>query len=894
MLNVTPQRSSEAAKSYFAQSDYYAEGQQEIIGEWGGKGAVLAGLFGQVDKRAFDSLCDNLHPRTSEPLTPITRGNRRTGYDFTWSAPKSVSVVESLTGDERIVDAFRASVRETMHEMEADMQARVRKGKASADRTTGNMLWAEFVHRTSRPVGGIPSPQLHVHAFAMNVTFDPVESAWKAGQFGRIKSDAYYWQAVQQTRFASKLQSLGYAVRKTKDAFEIAQVPGSVIHTFSPRTGVIERMAAELGITDPKIKAKLGATTREAKNKSIPYDELVSRWLSQVTPGERAAVFGARSSAAVPAEHNDARHVAFAIEHSFERASVVDERRLLTTALRHGVGEVTPEGVRAETARLKLLHREEDGKRFVTTRKVLAEERRMIAYAASGKSAVKPIVGEGTDWRNAMASSGLSDEQRAAVTHVLTSPDRVMILTGVAGSGKTTLTREAVRQVESTGRNVVMLAPSAQASRGVLRDEGFATADTLARFLIDEKLQASARDGMIWLDEAGLVGSRTMGALFDKAKELNARVVLAGDKDQMKSVERGDALRLLEQVAGLKVAKVREIRRQQVNEYKEAVRLLARGDSAEALERLDALGWVKTLPVGDRYTSVARDYIDKRTASSDPDKAVLIVSPTHAEAEKITAELRRQMREAGLLGRDEHELERLVPLQWTEAERADRRHYAGDEVLQFHRNSGEFKAGERVESATMLTAVQPPRASNFTVYGKSSLRLSRGDLIRVTANGKTKDGRHKLNNGSVYRVRGFSAGGDIELANGWIVDRSFGHLASGYVSTAHAAQGRTADHVIVVQSELSSPAASREGFYVAVSRGRKTATVWTGDRAALTEMAQRHTPRLAAAELFDKRKPSLRERAGRVLVRTRHAAALAMKAAAWPVKLKEPEVAHAR
>lgn len=89
MLNVTAQRSPEAAKSYFAKSDYYAEGQ-EIVGQWAGKGAVLTGLFGQVDKRTFDLLCDNINPNTGEPLTPITRDNRRVGYDFTWSAPKSV------------------------------------------------------------------------------------------------------------------------------------------------------------------------------------------------------------------------------------------------------------------------------------------------------------------------------------------------------------------------------------------------------------------------------------------------------------------------------------------------------------------------------------------------------------------------------------------------------------------------------------------------------------------------------------------------------------------------------------------------------------------------------------------------------------------------------------
>jgi hypothetical protein len=146
MLNVTAQKSSEAAKSYFAKSDYYSEGQ-ELVGNWGGKGSILLGLFGEVDRKAFENLCDNLDPRTQKPLTPITRGNRRTGYDFTWSAPKSVSVVHAMTGDERIVQAFRDSIDDTMSEMEADMQTRVRKEKAQQDRTTGKAwMWAEFVH----------------------------------------------------------------------------------------------------------------------------------------------------------------------------------------------------------------------------------------------------------------------------------------------------------------------------------------------------------------------------------------------------------------------------------------------------------------------------------------------------------------------------------------------------------------------------------------------------------------------------------------------------------------------------------------------------------------------------------------------------------------------------
>ncbi|HEY4329534.1 MAG TPA: relaxase domain-containing protein, partial [Phycisphaerae bacterium] len=97
MLNITAQSSSNAAKTYFAKSDYYMADTQERVGHWGGKGAVLLGLSGEMDKRSFDLLCDNRDPNNGEPLTQVTRGNRRVGYDFTWSAPKSVSLMHAMT-----------------------------------------------------------------------------------------------------------------------------------------------------------------------------------------------------------------------------------------------------------------------------------------------------------------------------------------------------------------------------------------------------------------------------------------------------------------------------------------------------------------------------------------------------------------------------------------------------------------------------------------------------------------------------------------------------------------------------------------------------------------------------------------------------------------------------
>src|SRR6202158_5349475 len=138
MLRITMQASSNAAKRYYAMADYYSEGQ-ELVGLWGGKGASRLGLSGTVDQFSFERLCDNLDPRTGDPLTVRTRTERRVGYDFTFSVPKSVSVLYAMSGDQDIMDAFRAAVAETMREIETEMKTRVRKKGQDTDRTTGNM-----------------------------------------------------------------------------------------------------------------------------------------------------------------------------------------------------------------------------------------------------------------------------------------------------------------------------------------------------------------------------------------------------------------------------------------------------------------------------------------------------------------------------------------------------------------------------------------------------------------------------------------------------------------------------------------------------------------------------------------------------------------------------------
>lgn len=96
MLFIKPATDTKQAKDYFtrdlSQPDYYLKDAPEMAGQWHGLGAELLGLSGTVDQQRYFALCDNINPATGEQLTPHTKGNRRVLYDFTFDAPKSVSL----------------------------------------------------------------------------------------------------------------------------------------------------------------------------------------------------------------------------------------------------------------------------------------------------------------------------------------------------------------------------------------------------------------------------------------------------------------------------------------------------------------------------------------------------------------------------------------------------------------------------------------------------------------------------------------------------------------------------------------------------------------------------------------------------------------------------------
>jgi conjugative relaxase-like TrwC/TraI family protein len=859
MIRMTQQDSAKDAKRYYAAADYYSEGQ-ELVGSWGGKGAAQLGLKGTVDKFSFERLCDNLDPRSGEPLTVRTRTERTVGYDFTFSVPKSVSLLYALSGDQDIMDSFRSAVDETMREIETEMKTRVRRKGQDTDRNTGNMVWAEFIHTTSRPVDGLPDPQLHAHVFAFNTTWDQDEQRWKAGQFRELKRDAPYFQAAFRVRLANKLQDVGFGVSRKRDDFEIAGIPADVLKRFSRRTAIIEKVAQEKGITDPDRKAELGAETREKKGESKGWQSLRKEWDARLTDRERdvlAAVHRRENAAARP-ERGEGMAVNHAIDHSFVRDAVVPERKLVTEALKRGLGTVTVEDVTREMRERPLIRSDVAGRRMATTKEMLALESGLIEFARQGRGRFRPI----GDPEKPCSRDWFNEGQKAAVRLVLGSRDRVMIIRGAAGTGKTTLEQEIGERLAEAGRPVVALAQSVKASREVLRQEaGFTTADTVARFLKDSAMQEAARDGVILVDEASQLGTVDMANVFGIAEAQNARVILVGDRRQHRSVTAGEPLKLLEESAGLRVAEVTEIQRQRGN-YKKAAEHLSEGRIEEGFEELDKLGWIKQVEDGDRYRQLADAYLATvaERKGGDEFKSALVVSPTHAEADRITDAIRAGLKAQGKLG-SERVVQQWLPAHLTDAQKSDVTELEAGSLLQFHQNAPGYTKGSRL---VVDERSKPPTelAKRFEVYRPAQLALAEGDRVRVTAGGKTKNGKHRLSNGSLFNVQGFTKQGDIIVDHGWVIDRDFGHLTHGYVATSHASQGVTVDKVFVGVSSQSFPATYQRTAYVAVTRGREQAQIFTDDRTELLKAISRPDDPMSATELtaFTHDKPPTRNR----------------------------------
>lgn len=861
MMGVNAIKNAEQAEKYFL--EYYADGQEQP-GVWGGRGAAMLGLTGAVEKDAFMNLARGFSP-DGEQLTQRIKTDRIPAYDFTFSAPKSVSLV-GLLEDSRVIDAFQESVRYTMQQIEQEAAfTRVRKGAKNRDenRLVSNMVWSDFTHFTARPVSGLEDPDLHMHVVAMNLAKDEIEGGiWKALQVREAKH--HYFEKIFHNRLARNLVELGYSITLNPHNFEISSVSRELVQKFSRRTQEIEAYAEDHNITQPEAKALIGRMIRQNKQKERPLSELVTVWRGSLSEGEREQLTlapGGVASVAGAVEKEKA--IGLVMDHVFERASVVEDRQVLAEALRLSLGRYGEQELKDALYKSPgLVVRPVGDRSYITTEQTILDEKTILRLAKEGRGACKKFAYAPWEFSNS-----LNQDQKDAVKHILSSQDKITLVQGGAGTGKTTLMQETAKAIkENTGLEVFAFAPTAKASRDVLRKEGFSKADTLQMLLTSQELQQSVAGGVLWIDEAGLVSAKQMKNTLQLAKKLDCRVILSGDSRQHSSVEAGDSLRLLEKYSGLQMATLKAVVRQS-GFYRDAVEQISLGNMEKGVDILDRkLHAVKEIAdKSERIAALVSDYL----RAVEERKTALVVSPTHKEANLVTAGIREGLKERGLLAGDEKEVLRLVSLNYTNAQKQHFANYEPGQVIEFSQNTkGVFKMGARfyvisVDDKGKIGLCSNPKAKTpthflplnaperFNVYQADQLPLTVNDEIRITKGGKDYDGQ-RLSNGAVYRVTGFTKGGHIKLNNGRMLDKEFGFLSHAYATTSHSSQGATVDRVFIAQSAESFAATSKEQFYVSVSRGRESVTIYTDSKEELKQEIQQSSARPLAVEMEQK------------------------------------------
>jgi len=890
VLSPKTQYSLENAQAYFqehlAAADYYTE-DLSMPGEWIGNGALQLNLKAEVMRDDFLALCANQHPRIGGLLTQKLQNrrtekndsgversvaNRRVFYDFTISAPKSVSIAALIRNDPRILTAHRNAVATAMQEMEPFAETRVRVGGCTEDRSTGSIVGALFTHTTSR----VLDPHLHTHCIVFNATFDPVEGRWKALQNKQLLGAQKFVENVYYHSLAQSLQSMGYTiVNHRRGDFDLREVPQEWCTRFSKRHAQIETMTRALLEKHPekaggnvyRIRENIAQRERQTKVSGLTQEQLRRLWTSQLSPEENVLMeqIPRADSLEKATPQSATEALALAERHLFERRSVVAEYELWRYALEFARGSAfTAVDLRRESSGRNYLRSPLwSGK--ISLKSVLERELKILETVREGIGKYPPIA----------QFSALSDdlthldaEQRTAVATIFNSRDLVTLFRGGAGTGKSYTLREVVRGIIWEGRAVHVIAPQRQQACD-LEASGLQGAATVSEFLARQAMTLGA---VVVLDEAGQVGATQMEALLRVITERGGRLVCSGDTRQHGAVEGSDALRTIEKYAGVQAAEIRTIRRQDpgsaqsleqaqaIREYRNAVADAAEGLAPCSFDRLDKLGAVVESGPEGKLELLAAHYLKL----VEKEESILVVGQTWTEVRQLNQTIREALKKTGRVRGPDFFVEALEAVDVTDVQKRDARFYNTESCVVFGRPVAGFRRNQQanvlcvrrgclvVSGEGKVREIPFSSLQHIRVCQRRMLAITPGDRLHLKANSRTLDGK-RICNGELVTVSGVGTDGSVQLRDGRSLPVDYRQFGYGWAVTSYASQGKTVDHVFFSDSGVKA-ATNQEQWYVTISRGRKSVRVFTADKEALRQSIERSGHQELAVDIFGLRR----------------------------------------
>ncbi len=752
MLNL--HRLAPGAESYYLDQvvsgleDYYSE-EGEAPGYWLASSHQLD-LDGLVRPEDLRAVLTGVDPRTGEQLHRA-KNRKVPGWDLTFRAPKSVSILWGLGEPHvaaHVVAAHEAAVARAMAYME-EVAAFTRTGRNGVERTpTDGFIAAGFRHRTSRDL----DPLLHTHVLVAN-SVRAADGGWRTidatALYEHAKTGGYVYQAQLRHELTARL---GVAWTPVHDGLaDIAGVDPELIGLFSKRREQIERTMAEWGLTSAKAAQVSTLETRRAKVVSPErLSDHTARWRSEaltigVDPAGFSALTGQRGVPVVDAEATIAVFDRLSSPVGLtESDSTFDRRDVI-----RGLIDLLPAGVSMQVVEdlawqylgrpdvVTVGWKQRTGSVF-STAEMIRLERSVVDLVNGGRMAGRGVAVETAVEGAVETRPSISDEQAAVVTEMCTSGRAVEVLVAAAGTGKT-FSLDAAREAwQQSGYRVIGCALSASAAHELQAGSGIRSM-TIAKLNVDLRRRQQRLDDrtVLVVDEAGMVGTRTLAPLLREAAMRRTKVVLVGDPKQLPEIQAGGVLAAL--TKRYPVLTLTENRRQNDETERWALHQLRSGDVDQSVGALRQHGRVVTAPNAETARdAMVADWWTHRSAGH----SALMMARRNADVDDLNRRARRHVADAG-------------ELQGPPLVVRGRPFQVGDQVI-CTRN--DYPNGIRNGTVGTITDI---------TYQQPTVTIS------------TDDGDRRL---------------DSDYLNA-------GHMRHGYAVTVHKAQGRTCDHGLLLASD---------------------------------------------------------------------------------------------
>ena len=801
MLRVTTLHAGSAAATAKYYTRYLTQAPGERPGQWAGAQAAALGLSGEVSTDALELLLSGRDPLTGAtlgyPLRDRTTANGTairavSGFDATLSAPKSLSVWWALTGDEGLAECHDVAVRAVVDYVERfGSTTRIRSNGGRLHPDTQGLMVAVFRQTTSR----LDDPQLHTHV-VISAKVQTDDGRWLALDARVLKHHQRALGGLYQSVLRAELTNrygVGFA-GIVKGQAEIAGVPTVLLEQFSKRSA---QVSAALNVKVAEFRQREGrhptkfehaALEREAAvdtrlrktNKAVP--DLQARWRTEAAAiGITSESLGQSIAEAARAKLPPAKVSVDEVidELSSQRSAWhrLDVLRAVTDRLRpqsqisgerwaqlldRAVDRVLEACVDLDPAG-DGPRRSSDGRSVwiepvaaqVTSEQVLAQEDAILTWALDAEL-------EGPQPSRTVERTGL-DVLQADAASAVAGGDRLVVIVGPAGAGKTTMLRAAVTDLDRHCRPVFGVAPTAKAAK-VLGDETGMPADTVAKLL--HEWARTDGPGPQWrlpmsttviVDEAGMLSTPDLYRLTQLATSQQWRLALVGDHRQLQAVGRGGLF--AELCSTTRAVELERIHRF-TNDWEAAASLRLRHGDLRALDIYEAHDRIFPGGIEEHCESIADDWMHWHDAG----ETVAITTATNDHVDAINHAIQERRLHTG----------QLDPT--TVATIADGQALVGDIV------------------ATRRNQRQLHTTNGDTVRNR--------ELWTVTAISDTGDL-------TVVDLTGTSA---VTLPADYVRE----HVRLGYATTEYGTQSGTETASVT----LATPATTGRGLYVAITRGQ--------------------------------------------------------------------------